>query len=214
MQDLVAVGVADAGDERLVAQQVLELTRMAPDPVAPDLERQRRVVGVRPLLLLTEPRDRAIHAGGPQVDLAHLGRVLVADLRRRVVGRQPAGAARPCRGVPRASRARPEPEDDRRLGRQLRPGVASWKRPVSMGLTAIASRSRSISRNLPRRRMAATVWPTRAASSAGVPRTASGPGVSTDSTVGPRRPHGGRRRPRTDRGIRARAAIVARKGLC
>ena len=36
-------------------------------------------------------------------------------------------------------------------------------------------------RNLPRRRMLdAARWPTRASSSAGVPRTASGPGASTE----------------------------------
>ena len=38
MEDLVAVGVADPGHERLVAQQVLELARVAADPLAPDLE--------------------------------------------------------------------------------------------------------------------------------------------------------------------------------
>ena len=50
VQDLVAVGVADPGHERLVAEQVLELARMPPDPLAPDIERQRGIVGVGTLL--------------------------------------------------------------------------------------------------------------------------------------------------------------------
>jgi hypothetical protein len=56
--------------------------------------------------------------------------------------------------------------------------AASWNRPVSIGLQTMASRSRSSDRNFPRWRMARTSWPTSAASSAGVPRTASGPGAS------------------------------------
>ena len=67
------------------------------------------------------------------------------------------------------------------------PGAASWKRPVSIGFTTTRSPSRSIMRNLPRRRMAVMVCPTSASSSAGVPRTASGPGASADSIGRPRR---------------------------
>ena len=56
MEDLVAVGVADAGHERLVAQQVLELARMAADPLAPDLTGEGRVVGIGTLLRLRPAR--------------------------------------------------------------------------------------------------------------------------------------------------------------
>ena len=55
MEDLVAVGVADPGDERLVLEQVLQLARMAPDPLAPDLERQAGIVGVGPELARRSP---------------------------------------------------------------------------------------------------------------------------------------------------------------
>ena len=55
MEDLVAVGVADPGHERLVAEQVLELARVAPDPVAPDLEGERRIVGVGTQLVVPRP---------------------------------------------------------------------------------------------------------------------------------------------------------------
>ena len=91
---------------------------------------------------------------GRQIDLAHLGRVAIADLGVGVVRRQPGGAARPRRGV-RAGRppARPKPSTTAVLVGSLSPGAASWKRPVSIGLKTIASRSRSISRNLPRRRI-------------------------------------------------------------
>jgi len=40
MEDLVAVGVPDSGDERLVAQQRLELARVLPDAVPPDIDRE------------------------------------------------------------------------------------------------------------------------------------------------------------------------------
>ena len=120
MQDLVAVGVADAGHERLVAQQVLELARVPPDPLAPDLEGQGRVVGVGSLLGRRRgPGTGRSTPAGTEVDLAHLGRVAVADLGAGVVRRQPGRAARPRRGIARARGPRAEPEDDRGLGRQL-----------------------------------------------------------------------------------------------
>ena len=58
VEDLVAVGIADAGDEGLVAEQVLELARMVPDPLPPDLEGQGRVVGVRSLVRRRRGRAR------------------------------------------------------------------------------------------------------------------------------------------------------------
>ena len=154
---------------------------MTPDPVAPDVEGQRRVVGIGALLALAESGDGPVDAGRSQVDLAHLGRVAIADLGARVVRRQPVGARRPGGRVGRPAGARPEAQHDRGLGRQLvaRARPAGSDRSAS-DCTAIASRSRSISRNLPRRRMDSTRWPTRASSSAGVPRTASGPGASVD----------------------------------
>ena len=124
---------------------------------------------------------------GTEVDLAHLGRVAIADLGVGVVGGQPGRAAGPCE---RRRPAAPSRGAEARARRRswpaaCRPGAASWKRPVSIGLQAISSRSRSISRNLPRRRIDSTRWPTSAASSAGVPRTASGPGASADRTGRP-----------------------------
>ena len=106
------------------------------DPLAPDLEGQRRVVGVRALLGAAEARARALDAGRQQVDLAHLGRVPVADLGRGVVGGQPGGAARP-RAPRRAGAAvarRRSPARPRSWPGSLSPGAASWKRPVSIGL--------------------------------------------------------------------------------
>ena len=191
VEDLVAVGVADPGHERLVAQQVLELARMAPDPLPPDVEGQRR--------------DRRRRGPGP----VRPGPARPAR-RRPAAGRScPSGSGRgsgprpvrrrpAARRAPRVQRAAsrrppvrgPKPSTTAVLAGSLSPGAASWNRPVSIGLQAIASRSRSISRNLPRRRIDRTRWPTRAASSAGVPRTASGPGAL-----------GGHDRPAGERGM-------------
>ena len=135
MQDLVAVGVADAGHERLVLQQVLELARVPPDPLAPDLERQRRVVCVRALLAPPSPGIGAVDPGRRQVDLAHLGRVAVADLGRGASRREPRRAARPGGGIARPSRrAARSPSTTAVLVGCFSPGAASWNRPVSIGL--------------------------------------------------------------------------------
>ena len=64
MQDLIAVCVTDAGDERLVAKQVLELARMAPDALPPDIERQARMVGLRAHLVRAEAGYGSIDACG------------------------------------------------------------------------------------------------------------------------------------------------------
>ncbi len=109
------------------------------DPVAPDVERQRRVVGIGTLVVATEARDGPVDAGRAQVDLAHLGRVAVADLGVGVVGRHPRCAARSTRPHRAARRARdPNPRTTAVLVGCLSPGPASWKRPVSIGLTTIA----------------------------------------------------------------------------
>ena len=146
---------------------------------------------------------------GQEVDLAHLGGVAVADRHRRIVGRQPAGAARstrPHRPARRPGRAARGPAPGRPRSAAFSPRPASWNRPVSIGLTTTRSRSRSRSRNLPARATRATRWPTSASSSAGVPRTASGmrrPGAR--QRAAPRGRRGGRRRRRRDRAARARA---------
>ena len=80
--------------------------------------RSRRVVGVRALRRV-QAGHALVHPGGHQVDLAHLGRVAIAHLRCRVVGRHPVGAAGPGGRIPRRGGARPEPEHDRGLGREL-----------------------------------------------------------------------------------------------
>src|SRR4029453_4231527 len=120
MEDLVAVGVADPCDERLVTEQVLELAWMSADPVAPDVKGQGRVVRLGPHLLRRQPGDGPFDAGRQQVHLAHLGGVAVADLRWRVTRRQPGRPAGPPRGLEAGWRVGlAEPQDDRRLGRQL-----------------------------------------------------------------------------------------------
>ena len=156
VQDLVAVGVADPGHERLVPEQVLELARMALDPFSPDVERQVRAVRVGTLLVCAEAGDRSLDAGRAQVDLAHLGLVAVADLGGCGIGRQPRRSVGPAAASGGPARRGPKPQTTAVFDGSAAPGGASCRRPVSIGLMAIASRSRSISRNLPRRRIART----------------------------------------------------------
>ena len=106
--------------KRLVLEQVLQLARVAADPLPPDVERQRRIVGVGPQLAVAQSRHGPLDARGQQVDLAHLGRVAVADLDRRVVGRHPVGAAASRRAVASDGAGRgAECQHDGRLRRQL-----------------------------------------------------------------------------------------------
>ena len=52
------------GDERLVPEQVLQLARVPPDPLAPHLEGERGIVRVRALLGSSRPgTDRSTPAG-------------------------------------------------------------------------------------------------------------------------------------------------------
>ena len=167
----------------------LSSPRMAPDPLAPDLQGQRRVVGVRALLVAVQaghgPVDAGRHAGRSCPSGSGRGSGPPAARRRRAASRRRAvQRGRVGRAASRADRTRARP---RSWSAACRAGAASWKRPVSIGLTAIRSRSRSISRNLPRRRIDRTRCPTSASSSAGVPRTASGPGASTDRDRPPAR---------------------------
>ena len=110
MEDLVAVGVADPGDELLVLEQVLELARMAPDPRPPLVEGQRRIVGIGTELGV-EAGDGTIEPGRQEVDLAHLGRIAVADLDRAIVGgrarRHRASSAAASGGAPPARGPKP-----------------------------------------------------------------------------------------------------------
>ena len=72
VEDLVGIRVPDASNERLIPQQILQLTGMRTDPEAPDIEGEIRIVGVRPLVLWSAAWDRPIRGAGEQVDLAHL----------------------------------------------------------------------------------------------------------------------------------------------
>ena len=80
MEDLVGVRVADARDELLVAEQVLQFAMVSPNPRPPDLEGQCRVVRVRTLGRV-QAGNVPVHSGWHEVDLAHLGRVAIANLR-------------------------------------------------------------------------------------------------------------------------------------
>ena len=157
VQDLVAIGIADARHECLVAQQVLELARMSPDPLPPDLEGQRRVVGIGTLLRAAETGHRPVDprgaAGRPCPSASDRG--TGPRPARRPRGTRRAGG--PRRGIAgergpalRTPTRRPSSTDASPLARP------SWNRPVNIGLTAIASPSRAISRNLPRRRIEVT----------------------------------------------------------
>ena len=131
MEDLIAVGVADAGDERLVAQQVLELARMPSDAVAPDRDGQRRIVRVGSDLIDRQPRHDPLDIGRQQVHLAHLRRIAVADLGRGFRRRQPRSAPGPG-GLPRtgAFAGRPEAEHEGGLRRPFEPWLGGELEPA------------------------------------------------------------------------------------
>ena len=168
------------GDERLVPEQVLQLARVAPDP------RRARPRGSAPgrprpgPASASRPGTRPVDAGRQQVDLAHLGRVAVADLRR--LRRRPAASRR--RAVQAAASGGPPArgpnrEDDRRLRRQLLAGCGQLEAagehrvdddPVAIQvdeqeLAASRGSARPAARRARRARRAC-------------PRTASGPGAS------------------------------------
>jgi hypothetical protein len=81
VEDLVAVRITDASHERLVAEQVLELAWVAPDPLTPDVERQRRIVRVGPDLVRAQAGHDPFQVRGQEIDLAHLRGIAIADLR-------------------------------------------------------------------------------------------------------------------------------------
>ena len=183
-----------------------------PDPLPPRLERQRRVerVGAH----LARRRDPGPAAPRPraQVDLAHLGRVAVADDRRTRRRRASTPPRRSTRRRPRAGRRSrgPNASSTAVLAGGFSPRAASWKRPVSIGLTTTRSAIEVEVEELARARdRSSTRWPASASSSAGVPRTASGIGrARAPRASGPPGRHGAHRRRRSGRAARARAAIV------
>ena len=165
MQDLVAVGVPDAGHEGLVPQQVLEFARVSPDALPPQVEGQRRIIRIGAQLGLREAGHDPVQPG------RSAGRPCPSGWGRGSAprpGRSSAGSHAAPRVHVAASRGPLTLGPNRRMNAVLDgsgvPGAASCRRPVSIGFTAMASRSRSSSRNLPRRWIAVTVWPTSASS--------------------------------------------------
>ena len=90
---------------------------MAADPLPPHVGGQRSIVGIGPLVVVEAGHGPA-DARGEDVDLAHLGRVAVADLGSRLVAGDPVRAARPPGRVARRRGPLAERDDDRRFGRQ------------------------------------------------------------------------------------------------
>ena len=188
MKDLVAVGVADAGHEALVLQEVLELAGMPADPLAPDVQGQRwdrRRQGRVRSRTARVPCGRARRATGRPCPSASGRGTEPPRSRRRPASRRRAWSRRPVASA--TSGAAPNDSTTAVFVGSFSSGRASWNRPVSIGLTTTRSRSRSTIRNLPRRRMSVTRWPTSASSSAGVPRTARGPGAATAAIGRPTR---------------------------
>ena len=159
MEDLVAVGVADAGDERLVLEQVLELARWrrirsrqasrvsaGSSASGPELGRRRPGTAGRPPPAAGRPCPSGWDRGSGS-----------RRARRRPAARPRRASMRPRR---RGRRPRARSRGRRRSSSAASAGAASWKRPVSIGLTTISSRSSSRMRNLPRRRIRSRRWPT------------------------------------------------------
>ena len=118
-QDLVAVGVADAGHETLVAQQRLQLAGVAPDALAEGVEGELRIVGVRAHLRpagdLVEParstgracrasRGRRTGAPPPSVKIRRRP-VRARTFAGPVDQKRPASMGLAARSVPRVHRA-------------------------------------------------------------------------------------------------------------
>ena len=93
---------------------------MPPNPCMPDIEAQLRGVRVGALLFLAHPRHRTVDTRGQQVHLAHLRRVPVANLDRRIVCRHPRGPARPPRHIHGPARSRAKAQHDGGFRRLLR----------------------------------------------------------------------------------------------
>ena len=216
-QDLVAVRVADPGDERLVAQQVLELARMTPDPVAPDLEGQRRIERIRTHLAGAPTGDRPLDArraagrpcpsasgrgSGPPVGRVGRDPRRARDVQGRVGGQTPPAGRR--RGL-----------DRHVLAGSFSPRPASWKRPVSIGLTTTRSSRRGQVRGTCHARTREALSGERGELRGGAPH---GQRISARaSPIGPvarSGPRGGHRRPRSDRAIRARRGDCSRRKAC
>ena len=158
---------------------------MAADPLAPDVERQAGSSASGPCSAVAEPGHGAIDAGRAQVDLAHLGRVAVAHLGACVVGRQPGRATGPRSRRRRAARsAGSEAEDHGGLA----PAACRPGRPAGTARSASGLHDDLVALEVDQQELARVAGSTRRAgrrapaSSAGVPRTASGPGASAERT--------------------------------
>ena len=217
VEDLVAVGVADAGDERLVAQQVLELARMAPDPLAPDLEGQRRVVGVGALVGATEPGhgpiDAGRDAGRPCPSGSGRGSGPRAR-RRRPAARRRRASTRPRRAAP-PSRG-PKPSTTAVLVGSLSPGrrqlEAAGQHRVAGDPVAVEVDQQELAAPPDRRRRAGRRGPPARPACPARRAGRAPPRTRSDGRSGRR---GGRRRPRSDRAIRARRGDCSRReGVC
>ena len=126
---------------------------------APDLEGQRRIVRVRAQLVVGQaghaPVDPGRQRGRPCPSGSGRGSGPRPPRRRPAASRRRASSGRHRAAVPRAPRTR-----GRRavLVGSFSPGAASWKRPVSIGLTTTRSRSKLEEQELaapPKRRRAA-----------------------------------------------------------
>ena len=216
MEDLVAVGVADPGDERLVAQQVLELARMAADPLAPDVQGQRRVVGIGTLLRLRpDPGsvDRRRPGGGRSCPSGS-GR----DSGSRPGHRRPAARRRHASSRRRrpGHRARgPKPRTTAVLVGSLSPGrrqlEAAGQHRVGGDLVALEVDQQELAAPPDRRRRSGRPGrPARPACRA--PRAGRAPPRTAPDDR--RWQRGGRRRPRSDRAIRARRGDCSPEKAC
>ena len=196
------------GDELLVAQQVLQLPVVLGDARTPHVERQRRIVRVRSLLVPAGDRPRRRRRAS--------GRSCPCASRRGSASRSPRPPPAATRH-PRPSR----PPDARAPAAQPRlrtSNIAATLRPrlrARRGKAQPAGEHRvdddPVARELedkelaaPHRRSSST-WPLNAASSAGVPRSTSDWGVVAPVSGRPARPRRVRRRGSPGRVVRARA---------
>ena len=111
-QDLVAVRIADAGNESAVAEQRLELARVAANALAEDLEGQLRIVRIG--THLGPSRNVVQSIGCHEVELAQHLAVDVAQVLAAVEAEAEAG---PCSNT-LARRDEPEPPGQHRVRRQ------------------------------------------------------------------------------------------------
>ena len=189
---------------------------MAPDPLAPDLQGQRRVVGIGALLGLAETRARAARrrpaagrscpsgsgrGSGPPARASSAGSHAAPRVQRRRV----------ARAAPPAGRSRGRPPSWSAACRRAPPAgsgrsASGWRRSRrdrgrSAGTCRAAGSPRPAARRAPRARPACRG-----------PRAVRAPRRRV--TAGPPARRGARRRPRSDRAIRARRGDCSRQKAC